>query len=95
MTTQLDHSKDEQIINAIASKIMSIPNNVPCDYGTLHRTLGNTKRQAEAIMMGRWACKQLYKWSDSNVGDNSTDEDRAYRAHADQLAAAAIEKVGE
>ena len=95
MTITLDHSKDTAIVNAIAAKIAALPADKPAEYGTCHALLHYTKRESEAILMATYACKRLYSWADSNVGDEDTDEDRAYRAHARELADAAIAKIGK
>ena len=93
MKFEINTSKDQMAVEAIAKKIAEIPANTKCEYKSLHDLLGHTKREAEAIMMAYYFCERMYSWKNPLHAEN--EKDLAIRAQADRIADEAIAKVGK
>lgn len=77
-----------KVAQTIAKEISKFPANAPVDHGTLHHTLGMTKRESEAWSMASWFLSKVEKMSLENDKENFNDLRK-------QLAELAIAEAGK
>jgi hypothetical protein len=77
-----------KVAQTIAKEISKFPANTPVDHGTLHHTLGMTKRESEAWLMASWFLSKVEKMS-------LEDDKENFNNYRQQLTGLAIAEVGK
>lgn len=79
-----------KVAQTIAKEIGKYSANTLVDHGTLHHTLGMTKRESEAWLMASWFLSKVEKMPFEDEGDKET-----FNQYRKQLADWAIAEVGK
>jgi hypothetical protein len=92
-TVTRNTDKETKAAQIIAAEIAKSPANTPADHGTLHRTLGYTKRESVARQMAGQFVKMLYKLE---MADNENDPAEIERVSIiKSIVAAAVRVTGK
>jgi hypothetical protein len=92
MTTR-NAEKETKAIQIIAAEITKSSANTPADHGTLHRSLGYTRRESIARQMAGQFVKMLYKLE---MADDENDPAEIERMTIiNSIVAAAVEITGK